>query len=305
MKERICEQDLTRIKALLMQVLKEEDYAFLERMGGLTNHTYHVRMKDGREYVVRIPGEGTEAMIVRRDEKVSTELACGLGIDAKMLYFGWDGAKVTEYIPGAVTMNGELLHDPVHIAQMAQIFRKIHTCGMDTRVPFEVFDMAESYEKIIRSENVAMFADYPLQKQRVMEIKSDIDEHVSPKKVPCHNDPLCENWVEGNGKLYLIDWEYAGMNDGMWDVADVSIEAGFGAEEDRLLLHSYLEREPGEGDYRHFVANKIFVDYLWTLWAKARVPYDGQPMEDWATERYARMKQNIEAFQRIKGGSNL
>jgi len=117
--------------------------------------------------------------------------------------------------------------------------------------------------------------------------------------VPCHNDPLCENWVEGDGRMYLIDWEYAGMNDGMWDVADVSIEAGFDGECDRLLLAAYLGREPELADEKHFLASKIYVDYLWTLWAKARVPYDGQPMEDWAVERYTRLKGFIEDYNAL------
>ncbi len=71
----------------------------IERLGGLTNHTYKTTLPGGKEVVVRIPGEGTEEMIVRGDEKVSTQLANDLGIDAALLYFGADGAKVSEYIP--------------------------------------------------------------------------------------------------------------------------------------------------------------------------------------------------------------
>ncbi len=295
----IIEKDLSEIKRLLNDVLGVDCYKNVERMGGLTNHTYHVTLEDGREYVVRIPGEGTEELIVRSDEKVSTALACDLGIDAKMLYFGDDGSKVTEYIPNAITMNSELLHQPEHIKQVAEVYKVIHSCGVDTGVPFEVFDMAAGYEKIISDMNVPMFDDYAESKARVMEIKKEIDTLVNPKSVPCHNDPLCENWVEGNGKMYLIDWEYAGMNDGMWDVADVSIEAGFGDEQDKLLLTEYLGRTPTLTDMKHFLANKIYVDYLWTLWAKARVPYDGQPMEDWAVERYARLKDNLAAFNTL------
>ena len=85
----------------------------------------------------------------------------------------------------------------------------------------------------------------------------------------------------------------------MWDVADVSIEAGFGKEQDELLLQYYLDRAPTVSDWKHFLASKIYVDYLWTLWAKARVPYDGQPMEDWAVERYARMKENLLSFDQL------
>ena len=160
--------------------------------------------------------------------------------------------------------------------------------------------MAAGYEKIIQELHVPMFSDYQENKQQVMAIKDEIDRQINAPKVPCHNDPLCENWVVGDGRMYLIDWEYAGMNDGMWDVADVSIEAEFDPELDMLLLSNYLDREPTTLDQKHFLASKVFVDYLWTLWAKARVPYDGQPMEDWAVERYERMKANLLAFRNIK-----
>ncbi len=296
----IVQGDIAKVRALLSSVLRVSDYASIERMGGLTNHTYHVTLEDKKEYVVRIPGEGTEQMIVRSDERVSTELACRLGVDAKMLHFGADGSKVTEYIPNAVTMSAATLAQERHIRQVADIFKIMHRCGEDTGVPFEVFDMAAGYEKIIYDMNVPMFDDYSEIKKTVMAIKAEIDGKVSAKKVPCHNDPLCENWVEGDGRMYLIDWEYAGMNDGMWDVADVSIEAGFGEECDAMLLEAYLERKPSVLDMKHFLASKIYVDYLWTLWAKARVPYDGQPMEDWAVERYARLKENVNKFNNIK-----
>ena len=299
MAREIVQQDLAKVQALVQKVLNVPGYKSIERMGGLTNHTYHVTLEDGSEYVVRIPGDGTEEMIVRSDEKASTTLACDLGIDAEMLYFGDDGSKVTRYIPNAVTMSSETLHEKEHIDQMAAIFKKLHTCGQDTGVPFEVFDMAESYEKIIYDKNVSMDDDYDAVKATVMDIKAQVDASADIPKVPCHNDALCENWVVGDGKMYLIDWEYAGMNDGMWDLADVSIEAGFDAEHDRMFLTSYLGKEPDTAELKHFLASKIYVDYLWTLWAKARVPYDGQPMEDWATERYARLKENIAAYQSI------
>lgn len=300
MAKEIIIDDIPIVKELMLKVLGTDKYADLSRMGGLTNHTYKVTLENGEEYVVRIPGEGTEEVIVRSDEQISTKLACDLGIDAKMLYFGEDGSKVTEYIKNAVTMSADSLKNPERIKQIAEIFIKMHTCGVDTKVPFEVFQMAASYEKVIDDNNVDMFDDYNEIKATVMKIKAEIDNAIDIKKVPCHNDALCENWVLGDGKMYLIDWEYAGMNDGMWDIADVSIEAGFDAKYDKMLLSAYLEREPEIIDEKHFLASKIYVDYLWTLWAKMRVPYDGQPMEDWATERYTRLKGFIEEYNNIK-----
>ena len=295
----IIKEDLKRISELLKEVLNAEDYEKIERLGGLTNHTYHLTLTDGRQYTVRIPGEGTEDMINRADEKISTELACRLGIDARLLAFYPDGCKVTEYIHNAVTMTPETMQQPHHIAQAAATCRIIHDCGENTGVPFEVFDMAATYEGIINKMSVPMFADYQQCKKTVMEIKSYIDKTLDPVNVPCHNDPLCANWVEGDGKLYLIDWEYAGMNDGYWDLAAISIEAEYNHDHDAILLREYLGQEADRVQWQHFLAAKIYVDYLWTLWAKTRVPYDGQPMEDWACERYARMKRNIEEFRSI------
>ena len=300
MSKQIIEKDMKQVNQVLSTVLGCSGFSRIARLGGLTNHTYHVTLANAEEYVIRIPGEGTEEMIIRGNERISTELACRLGVDAEMLYFGEDGTKVTRYIPNAVTMSAELLASPKRIRQVAEIFRVMHTSNADTGVPFEVFDMAASYEKIIGDMQVPLFEDYAAIKQEVMAIKDQIDAAMDIKKVPCHNDPLCENWVLGNGRMYLIDWEYAGMNDGMWDLADVSIEACFGDAQDKLLLTEYLDREPDIQEMLHFYANKIYVDYLWTLWAKARVPYDGQPMEDWAVERYTRMKASIQRYQRIR-----
>lgn len=83
------------------------------------------------------------------------------------------------------------------------------------------------------------------------------------------------------------------MGCGMWDVADVSLESGYDRAQDELLLTEYLLRQPNETDWKRFKANKVYVDYLWTLWGKARVPYEGEKMEQHALERYLRMKENM------------
>lgn len=301
MAKEIIETDLEKVQTLCERVIGENSGYEIERMGGLTNHTYHVTMPDGREYVVRIPGDGTEELINRVDEEKSTRLACDLNIDARCLYFGEDGSKVTEYIPNAITMSADLLKEESHLKQIASIFKKLHTCGVETGVRFDVFEMAAGYEKIIADYHVGMYEDYPDIKSVVMEIKTEVDKICGSNMVPCHNDGLCENWVtQGeSGRMYLIDWEYAGMNDGMWDLADVSIEAEYDSQLDEKLLKEYLNREITDFDRKHLLASKIYVDYLWTLWAKTRVPYDGKPMEDWASERYARLKTNIKRYQKL------
>lgn len=295
MKE-IVAADIPQIKKLLQDVLQVSGYTQLERMGGLTNHTYRVTLEDGQIYVVRLPGEGTEELINRNDEKVSTQLACQLGIDADLLYFGVSGEKVTRYIDGASTLAAASFLDFDILRKSAEVLRVLHTSGADTKVPFDVFQMASEYEKIIHDNSVDLFDGYEEVKAQIMQIRAVIaaDEIAA---VPCHNDPLCENWVlDENGKLYLIDWEYAGMNDGMWDLADVSIEANFTAEQDHTFLRFYFGREANQEELLRFHANKLYLDFLWSLWGKTRVPFDGEPMEVYGRERYARLRENLANF---------
>ncbi len=302
MKKELIREDAEKVQKLLKSVLNADNYTQIERLEGMTNHTYKVTVTDGKEYVVRIPGEGTEKMINRKNEKINTKLACSIGIDAELLYFGEDGSKLSAFIHNAVTMTPILMKEEKYIKQVAEILKRLHFSGVDTKVPFEVFDMAANYESILHDNGVNLYEDYQKVKAEVMQIKAEVDEIQIIVKVPCHNDPLCENWVLGDDKMYLIDWEYAGMNDGMWDLADISIEAGYDNEQDKMLLNEYFNRKLNDSDRKRFIANKIYLDYLWTLWGKTRIPFDGEPMEKYAADRYIRLKENIIAFKKIREG---
>lgn len=196
-------------------------------------------------------------------------------------------------------MSAQSLREPKYLKEAANLFKILHACGQDTKVPFEVFEMAKGYERIIREHGVAFYSDYADVRKTVMDIKREIDVYPC-RKVPCHNDPLCENWVRGTGRLYLVDWEYAGMNDSMWDLADLSIEAEYGNREDELLLEVYLNGKIEKEERLRFYANKIYLDFLWSLWGKTRVPYDGDEMEQYAAVRYQRLKKNLVVFNNKK-----
>lgn len=293
-------EDLPKVKALLETVFKSGEYSDIQRLGGMTNHSYKVTRADGEKYLVRLPGEGTEELINRQDEKKSTELACKLGIDSELLYFGDDGKKVMKFIPDPQPMDERVMKREENLRQAAQIFRRLHTCGEDTGVRFEVFEMAEAYKKIIRDNHVALYSDYEDVTKTIMDIKAAVDAEGDAPKVPCHNDCLVANWVlDCSGKMWLIDWEYSGMNEAMWDLSCLSIEAAFTEENDNALLNAYYERQATIEEKKRFIAAKLYVDYLWTLWGLTRVPYDGDFMQQYADERYARLKKNIDAYKRL------
>ena len=292
--------DLPKLRELLTQVFGSGEWRDIQRLGGMTNHSYRITREDGQEYLVRIPGDGTEEMINRLDERKSTELACQLDIDAELLYFGDDGRKVMRFIHDPQPMNEEVMRRSENLLQAAKIFRRLHTCGVDTGVRFEVFEMAALYERIIREGGVAFYDDYEAVKQAVMDIKAQVDRNGPAPRVPCHNDSLMGNWVlDGSGRLYLIDWEYSGMNEAMWDLSCLSIEADYAPEHDQALLKAYYGRPATVEEQKRFVAAKLYVDYLWTLWGLTRVPFDGAFMQEYADARYARLKRNIDAYRAL------
>lgn len=300
----IEQTDIPKLHDLLDLVFNDSEWKEIKRLGGMTNHSYKITREDGEEYLVRIPGDGTEEMINRLDEKKSTELGCNLGIDSPLLYFGDDGRKVMKFIKDPQPMSEEVMRKRENLIQAAEIFHKLHTCGVNTGVRFEVFEMADLYEKIINEGGVALYADYDEVKQTVMDIKAEVDKDGEAPRVPCHNDSLIGNWVlDGDGKLYLIDWEYSGMNEAMWDLSCLSIECEYGPEEDDELLKTYYAiegRTAGVKEKKRFIAAKMYVDYLWTLWGLTRVPFDGAFMQEYADDRYKRLKENIEAYMKLR-----
>ena len=293
-KNQVLKEDYEMIQRLAKKYFADAEISDISRMGGMTNHTYCVELPL-KKYVFRLPGEGTEEMINRYDEKVSTELACQLEIDAPLIMFDEKtGVKIAEYIENAQTMSPEELRKPDNVKKVADLLRKLHSCGADTCVPFDVFGMADGYEKLIRSYHVSLFDNYDIIREEVLSIRKKMKGHSS--LVPCHNDPLCENWIRSEDRMYLIDWEYAGMNGGMWDVADVAIEAHMDEETSEILLETYLGHKADRDEKMNFIANKIYLDFLWALWGKTRVPFDGQMMEDYALERYMRLQENLKEY---------
>ena len=300
LKRELAEEDVPRVRQLLAKAGRPDAFRSIERLGGMTNRSYHVVLEDGEELLVRIPGEGTEEMISRSDERKSTELACQLGIDTELFWFGDDGTKVMRFIRNPQPVDESVMKRKAVMTQAAAIFRRLHSCGEDTGVPFEVFDMAALYERIIRNADVAFYPDYDEVKQTVMTIKEAVNAMQEPARVPCHNDSLMGNWIlDENGRLYLIDWEYSGMNEAMWDLSCLSIEADFRERDDANLLKAYYGREPSLDEKKRFAAAKLYVDYLWTLWGLTRVPYDGEFMQEYADGRYLRLKKNIDAYQKL------
>lgn len=289
--------DIAIIKRIFGEILQVEDLKAL-RLGGLTNRNYKIEINN-EAFVIRLPGEGTEEMINRREERICTELANNINVDSQLLYFDdKSGIKIARYIENANTMNVEKVRKIEHLQEIAKIFKKLHTCGKSVPVTFNVFDKIEEYEAILKKSKDDLFwADYQDVRKQVYDLKSEI-ENMNIQVVICHNDPLCENFIKGEDRMYLVDWEYAGMNDPMWDIADFFIEAQLNPNDEKLFNSFYFGKELNSEHERRILINKVFVDFLWSLCGKQRYS-TGADFLEYANDRYKKAKTNLQLVQSI------
>ena len=263
----------------------------IERLAGLTNRNYKVAI-DNERFVLRIPGEGTSEYINRRHEAVAARVAAEAGVNAEVLFFDEnDGLMLTRFADGAVTMNGERFKDLGAVARAARAFRRIHDCGKSFATEFNLFQKMDEYLDYLQRKQARIPDGYAGVQREAEAVRAALSSRPAALR-PCHCDPLAENFLDTGARIFIIDWEYAGNNDPMWDLGDVSVEAGFGADQDAALLQAYFAGKPPAAQVGRMVMYKAMCDLLWTLWGVIQVANENPVDDFWA---YA-----INRFERCK-----
>ena len=231
--------------------------------GGLTNENYLVEA-DGERYVMRLPGASTELLSIDRANEVhNTKAAAETGIGPRVLdqLAGLD-VMVLEFIPGA-TMSAETLQS-VHMARrMADSFRRLHSARPFLR-DFDMFRLIETYLGIVDEHRVTIPRGYRERLPVVAEIERAVRVHALPA-VSCHNDLLCENFIDDGASLRIVDYELSGNNDPCFDLGNTAQEAIFSDDLREVLCEAYF----GHPDPRQLARMNLFAlmsDVGWTLW---------------------------------------
>jgi thiamine kinase-like enzyme len=265
----------------------------LDRLGGaLTNVSYKVTIGSSA-YVLRLAGEGTSEYIDRIAEEYNARVAAEAGINAEVIFFdATDGTMVTRFVDGISMNAGDGFgRDPEAPVRAARALRRVHRLGRGFRSRFDVFAAIDGYLDLLRDWRTPLPEDYYEVGQRARAVRLALE--VSPAAiVPCHNDPWPGNLLDADGRIYLIDWEYSGMNDPMWDLADLSVEAGFGPEQDRAMMEAYHGTGLSPALYSRLELYKAMSDLHWSAWGFVQHA-KGNPAEDFRSyglERLGRSK---------------
>lgn len=260
----------------------------LERMGGLTNAVFRAG-----DAVVRLPGKGTEEYIDRANEAVAAREAARAGVSPDVLHVDpATGVMVTRFISDTVTMTPEAFRSrPGSPARAGKAFLTLHTSGVVFPARFELFRMIDDYLRVLATKDVALPPGYHDVVAEAETVRAALDAQ-PVATVACHCDPLCENFLDDGTRMWIVDWEYSGMNDPMWDLGDLSVEGGFGADQDEEMLRAYFGGEPPPRDRARMVIHKAMCDLLWTLWGLIQLG-NANPADDFRTyadTRFARCK---------------
>ncbi len=247
--------------------------------GGLTNDNFRVRV-GGRDYAVRCAGEGTNKLIDRPAEDNNAHLMAEAGKNPQLFYYdAVIGDKIDLYI------DGKTLHIPDfqtseaddYIKLIATTLNQVHNCDKEFKGKFDFFEQVHNYVELMRANNIEVYAGHEQVMAKFAEIE-DILTRNPRRQTPTHNDPLPENWIVKDGRIYLIDWEYGGVGDPLMDVAAFSLEVGLSEAQEKLLITTYFGRPATDKEYTMILINKFVNDLLWYMWAPIQI-FNGKPKE--------------------------
>jgi thiamine kinase-like enzyme len=206
--------------------------------GGITNHNWRARFGE-TEVVLRVAGRQTDLLgIDRETERAATEAAAALGIAPEVLAFLPEhGCLVTRFVPGVPVDEGTLRAAPC-LGTIARELRAFHDRGPALDTPFDVPALAHDYLLTTRGHGAAV----PDGADEAAALADRIAEAlVGPEHAPapCHDDLLCANLLRDGDRLWIVDWEYAGMGDRYFDLGNLAVNNGFSEADDQRLLEAY------------------------------------------------------------------
>lgn len=259
--------------------------------GGLTNENFKITV-GGTDYALRVAGKGTAAMINRPAEANNASVMAAAGINPELFYYdSVTGDKIDFYIDGKTLHVPDFQTDDAakYIKLIAKMLHQVHNCGKEFKGKFDFIAEFYRYVDLIEKNSIKVYDGHDKVMAKMMEIQAILEKNPR-RQTPTHNDPLPENWLYKDDRIYLIDWEYGGIGDPIMDVAAFSLEVGLTAEQEQLLIREYFDREATPEEYAMILIDKFINDALWYLWAPIQI-FNGKPADfywDYGLNRFNR-----------------
>jgi len=268
--------------------------------GGLSNANYLVADAAGR-HVVRFGEDYPFHHVIRERELMTARAAAEAGF-APAVEFARPGAMVTAYL-GAKTFGEADVR--ANIFRVATLMRAFHD-AMPAHVSgpgfmFWVFHVIRDYARTLEAGGSSRVPRLP----GWLKLAAELEAAQAPLPIVFgHNDLLPANLLDDGERLWLIDFEYAGFSTAMFDLAGVSSNAGFSAEESDALLAAYFREAPSSGIRRSFVAMQcasLLREAMWSMVSELHLSAPGVDYVAYADENLTRLDTALESYRSAYG----
>ncbi len=228
--------------------------------GGMMNVSYLINNGTKREYILYLPNGKANKIVNRVNEKAVHTIVFNLGLTKENIYFDTvRGIKINEYIPGiSLDKTNEIDYQKV-----ADLLHQLHDSKELAPNDYQPLNRLAYYE------NKAL--SYVKEKDEYRYLRDFFSCHYNKlhnlPKVLCHNDFQKSNIIAGeDGNYYLIDFEFAGNNDPIYDIAafgNNSIEEG-----EKLLIQYF--KKPIKEEWERFYLWRLFISLQWHVVAVSK-----------------------------------
>jgi len=309
-----CPEDFKRLKEVTSRVLRRKEDPFdkenlqqylteifpgkdvtraeIIQIGGMSNKNFRVNF-EGRSYVLRVPGNGSDGMVERTNEEFNAIAGCRMGVNSEIRYFNAKtGIKLADYVENAETLNSATIKRHDNLKKIAEIYHKIHDAHVRLKNEFNLFQEIEKYDMLLDKCQGQMYDGWDTFKPQVMALEDKLNT-MGVEMCPCHDDAVPENFIKAeDGTIYLIDWEYSGMNDPMADFAALFLESDFTEEERDYFLKKYYGDNIPVGTNERILCYEVLWDTLWSQWTVIKEAA-GDDFGSYGIDRYNRAKLNM------------
>lgn len=230
---------------------------------GMTNRSFLFTCR-GKQYIMRIPGEGTDRLIDRRQEAAVYGAIRDLSLCDDVYYIDpANGYKITAFLENARVCDPE---NPNDVRRCMAFLRKFHERRLHVGHSFDIFGQIEFYEQLWKG-NPSVYADYRRTKEQILSLRPYIEAHAG-EKVLTHIDAVPDNFLLTGDDIRLIDWEYAGEQDPHVDIAMFAIYALYDRAQIDALIDAYFpEGCPGETRLKIY-CYVAACGLLWSNWCE-------------------------------------
>ena len=187
----------------VFQVPESEIHNIRCLKSGMTNQSFLFQIQ-GKQYLCRIPGPGTEALINRKQEKEVYDTVASLGITEHILYFNGDnGYKISEYYEGSRNADPE---NPEEMKRCMALLNRLHGSGLHVNHDFDIQERIQFYEQLCLAYGSIPFDDYEMVSEWMEELLELLSKQ-KREKVLSHIDSVADNFLFlPDGIISLIDW---------------------------------------------------------------------------------------------------